>query len=146
MSTKRKSTPRKKVAKKRPGRPSKFTEALAARICREVAGGSTLPRICEAAGMPGSVTVWRWLEANEEFRNNYARARTERADARADKIDGIVSDVLAGKVDAQAARVAIDAHKWLASKEQPKRYGDKIDVDVAGDIGMTITIGGDDTA
>lgn len=118
-----------KPATRRPGRPSKFTEALAQRICREVAGGSTLPKICAATGMPNSVTVWRWLGESEEFRNNYARARQDRADARADKIDGIVSDMLAGTVDPQAARVAIDAHKWLASKEQPKRYGDRLGID-----------------
>ena len=134
----------KKTAKKRTGRPSKFTPALAAKICREVAGGSTLPRICEVAGMPARTTVWRWLEVSEEFRNNYARARTDRADARADKIDGIVSDVLAGKIDSQAARVAIDAHKWLAGKEQPKRYGDKIDVEHSGSVDIEVTIGGDD--
>ena len=38
----------------------------------------------------------------------------------------------AGVIDAQMARVEIDARKWFASKFLPKQYGDKI-AHVGGD-------------
>jgi hypothetical protein len=55
----------------------------------------------------------------------YARAREHRAEARADRIDDYIEQLLTGKLDANVARVAIDAEKWQASKEQPKRFGDR---------------------
>jgi hypothetical protein len=55
----------------------------------------------------------------------HARAREERADHRAEKIDEIAELTLQG----HAARVAIDAQKWLAAKEMPRRYGDHLNVE-----------------
>jgi hypothetical protein len=60
---------------------------------------------------------------------NYARAREHRADARADRIDEICDELHRGKLDPNAARVLIDAEKWQAGKEMPKRYGDRVEVD-----------------
>ena len=56
----------------------------------------------------------------------YARAREARADLRSERIDGYVTDMIAGKLAPDAARVAIQAEQWQAGKEQPRRYGDKI--------------------
>src|SRR5690606_15500761 len=63
---------------------------------------------------------------HDEFAAMYARAREARADFRAERIDGYVKKIIDKTLPPDAARVAIDAEKWLASKEQPKRYGDKI--------------------
>jgi hypothetical protein len=61
----------------------------------------------------------------------YARAREIRADARFERVDQVIEDMRAGVVDAQQARVEIDAIKWQAAKEAPSRYGDRLEV--AGD-------------
>jgi hypothetical protein len=37
-----------------------------------------------------------------------------------------------GLLDPQAARVAISAYQWRASKLKPKKYGDKLDVTTDG--------------
>jgi hypothetical protein len=37
-------------------------------------------------------------------------------------------------VMARAARAAIDALKWTAGKRQPKKYGDKLDLDINGRV------------
>jgi hypothetical protein len=63
---------------------------------------------------------------HEDFAVNYARAREARADARSDKIDRPIDQMLKGEIKSDVARVAIDALRWQAGREQPKRYGDKI--------------------
>ncbi len=49
------ATPKKK------GRPSLYTEALAAKICRRLAEGESLRAICRDKAMPDEATVPRWL-------------------------------------------------------------------------------------
>lgn len=110
------------------GRPSSYTPVLAERICALVAEGKSLRAIEEVDGMPTMTTIMRWMgqegEGFDAFRVQYARAREARADARFESIDTVIDDMRAGKIDAQQARVQIDAIKWQAGKENGRRYGD----------------------
>ncbi len=122
---KRKSTP------KRPkkGRPSLYTEALAAEICRRLAEGESLRGICADKAMPAISTVMGWLfdGKHDGFSAQYARAREAQAELRADEITDIADGVEHGASEAvQAARLRVDARKWIAAKLLPKRYGDKL--------------------
>jgi hypothetical protein len=112
-----------------PGRPTMYTKELGAEICELTAMRVPLVRICEMPGMPSERTVYAWKRIHPEFQHEYARAREHRADARADRIDDYIEAVKAGTLDPNAARVMIDAEKWQAGKEQPKRYGDRLEVD-----------------
>ena len=103
-------------------------------ICEAIACGQSLLQTLRESGMPHYATVMRWLEADESFRENYARAREAQGDADADQVGDIVAKVLSGEIDPQAARVAIDALKWSAGKRLPKKYGDKLGLDVQGSI------------
>lgn len=99
---------------------------MADRICDEVANGSNLNKIAKEDWSPARSEIYRWLRENEEFSDNYARAREDRADYRADRVDEICEKVEKGDLDPQSARVIIDALKWQAGKEKPKAYGDKV--------------------
>lgn len=66
----------------------------------------------------------------DEFRDHYARAKEESADAHADKIEEIAEGVLEGRYGHQESRVAIDALKWTAGKQKPKKYGDRVDANL----------------
>ena len=44
----------------------------------------------------------------------------------ASKIEEILKDEESGKIEPSAARVSIDARKWLASKMYPKFFSDKL--------------------
>ena len=90
--------------------------------------------------MPSNETVRHWMLEEPELAANYARARELRADARADRIDEITSMIINGELDPQAAKVVIDAEKWLAGKEQPKKYGDKITQEHTGPDGANLSI------
>jgi hypothetical protein len=107
--------------KNRGGRPSDYSPETADAICEQLAAGRGLVDICTDEGMPHRVTVYRWMEAHEEFRNMYARARETQADTFVDQIVRIADFV----EDPQKARVMIDARKWVAGKMRPRVYGEK---------------------
>ena len=46
---------------KKTGRPSLYTEALAAKICKRLTEGEPLRSICRDKAMPDEATVPRWL-------------------------------------------------------------------------------------
>jgi hypothetical protein len=111
-----------------PGRPTDYTAELGARICDETATGSKLEAICAADEMPCRQTVYRWFSRHPDFAEAYGRARRARALLRVDEIDDIVQKVVDGDLDPNAARVAIDAHKWQAAKEDPRTFGEKVEL------------------
>ena len=119
------------------GRPSSYRPEIASQICERMIEGESLLQICADEDMPSRVTVYRWLEGNEPFRNKYARAREEQAHhyfdlmwtvARDDKGDFFIDGD--GKAVADHARVQrhklqIDVLKFRAMKLLPRIYGDK---------------------
>lgn len=115
-------------------RLSEYTEEMADKICDLVAGGSNLTKIGQMDDMPCRDTIYKWKRENEAFADNYTRARDTRADARADRIDGIIDKVESDELPSDRARVMIDAIKWMAGKEAPKRYGDKVEVEHSGNV------------
>lgn len=108
------------------GRATSYTDKKAGEICALIADGNSVKTICEMDDMPSRMTVYRWLEANENFRDKYARAKEEHADAIFDDIIHIADT----ENDSQKARVRIDARKWVAGKIKPKKYGEKSTTDV----------------
>lgn len=128
------------------GRPSTYTQEIADTICERIANGESLKAICEEEGMPDKATVFRWLAANEHFRDNYARAREAQADALFDDILSIADDGrndwmerkdaeeenMGWRENGEALRrsqLRIDARKWMAGKLRPKKYGEKLDIE-----------------
>lgn len=131
------------------GRPTDYTEELAADICVRLSEGESLKGICAGDDMPNRATVFRWLAVHEAFRDMYARAREEQADTladeivsisdeectmvRADKHPGVKADDEDGSLevvfDSTAVarnRLRVDARKWVAAKLKPRKYGDKL--------------------
>ena len=115
-------------------------EEFGAKLLTLVASGMSLTKACDTLKLEGGPvigTVIDWRSEDPAFEQRYARAREARADARSDRIDSIVDKVLSGEIDANAARVAIDAEKWQAGKENQTRYGDRLNVDQNLQISMT---------
>ncbi len=143
MPTRKGETPKRGAGGEKPlrqGRPSSFTQAKADEICRRLEGGMSLRAICQADDMPERHTVFRWLDANENFRSQYAHARERQADALFDEILDIadqarMGEIVTTKADGgvetkradmiERARLQIDARKWIAGKLRPKVYGER---------------------
>lgn len=129
---------RKRGQKPRGGPPQSYTPELAEQICKNIAEGESLRRICMKDGMPSRMTVLRWLERDHEgFVAKYARAR----EAQADTMDDFILDVANACTPetAQADRVKIGAYQWRAMKLAPKKYGDKQQVEHTGAMKVVIS-------
>lgn len=121
------------------GRPSSYTPEVAGAICELIETGHTSRQIDAMPAMPSWPTVCRWLDANEDFRKQYARARTLSAEAlEAEVLHEVRTAETPEQV--QKARVVLDAVKWSAAKRDPKRFGDKIDHTLANPDGTPLTI------
>ncbi len=118
------------------GRQSAYTPEIAEHICELLELGQPLRQICRADGMPAPSSVIRWTEANKDFAERYARARTIGLDALAEEILDISDDSTNDWIEREGAtvlnsehvnrsRLRVDARKWLLSKMRPDKYGDR---------------------
>jgi len=127
-----------KAAKKPRGRPSRYSKAIAAKICAELETGRTLRDVCRDDGMPAQATVHLWRQSQEGFAEQYAQARETGYLLMADEIVEIADDgsndwmenkhgeeVLDGE-HVQRSKLRVDTRKWLLSKALPKIFGDKL--------------------
>jgi len=121
--------------------PIPYSQDVADEILNLIADGQPLTRILKQnKQFPQVTTIYKWLKQDKVFAEDYARACEDRAETRNDQIAEIVQDVLSGKVDPQAGRVAIDAIKWQAAHEKPNKYGDKMEISGSGVVGLTINV------
>lgn len=125
------------------GRPTKYSKALADRLCQELSLGISLRTVCIDDKMPCIATVFNWMRTKPNFLEQYARAKQESADAMAEEILDIADDGTNDWMEIkrggetvevpnnevlQRSKLRVDTRKWLMSKMKPKKYGEKIDV------------------
>lgn len=136
----------------RTGRPSIYSEELVDEICERIANGQSVRELCRDDAMPGMSTLFRWLAANESFRERYARAKEAQVEYLAEELLEIADDgsndwmLRKNGEDATEtvnhehitrSKVRIDTRKWLLAKLAPKKYGDRLGVDHSGKIALT---------
>ena len=63
------------------GRPTVYSPEMAARICEGLSEGKSLRTVCREEGMPSLSSVFLWIGKYPEFSEQYARAKSECADA-----------------------------------------------------------------
>lgn len=110
------------------GRPSIYTEAIADRICEELASGKSLLSICKDESFPCESAVRAWaLDNREGFYAKYARARDIGIEVMADELVEIADtkDVMGRYDNVERSKLRVDTRKWLLSKIVPKKYGDR---------------------
>ena len=120
------------------GRPTIFSEELADTICERLALGESLRAICRDDGMPAMSAVFRWLAANQNFKEQYAHAREAQADALADDILDIADTAKETNEAVRKAQLRIESRKWIAAKLKPKKYNDRVINEVTGADGGPI--------
>jgi hypothetical protein len=126
---------------KRLGRPRKLNRKLALKICEYLVEGKSLRWVTNQAEMPKATTLFRWLDEDLAFREQYARAKQMGLELQGEdiidiadtpmigqrlkkKADGTVEQIAGDNVERSKLRV--DARKWVLSKLLPKKYGDKL--------------------
>lgn len=101
--------------------------------------------------MPCVATVFNWFRSYPKFLEQYVRAKEESADALVDDMLHIADtpqhgvktkttekgiEIVEGDM-VEHRRLQVDTRKWIAAKLKPKKYGDKVDHNVTGN--MTIS-------
>lgn len=122
------------------GRPTKMTDEVQAEILTRISTGESLRKICSDKHLPDARNVFRFIYSNDEFRQQYEGSRQEQAEWLGEEIVDIADNDTG---DTQRDRLRIDARKWVMSKMLPKKYSDKIDVDMKQEVDLNIIIGGD---
>lgn len=105
------------------GRPSEYTDEIAAVICERLSCGDSLRKMCrDDDSLPHESTVYRWLSRDAAFCERYACARQFQTESHLEDIFEIADD---DDIKPDDKRVRIDARKWAMSKLAAKKYGDK---------------------
>lgn len=118
----------------------KQTDDIFLKICNRIEGGEALRTILKEKDMPSSQTFYKWIDSDEQKTKQYARACEMRADIIFDEMidiaDNQESDIITveGKEITNhnvinRARLRIDTRKWILSKMNPKKYGEKIEIE-----------------
>ncbi len=115
------------------GRPTAYSDEVAARLCEVIANGGSLEDACEAEGL-SYATVRGWLARHDTFATNYAHAKQLKLDLMADRLAPLASEARGQTAsEVQAIKLEVDTQKWLLSKLAPHTYGDKLDVTSKGE-------------
>jgi hypothetical protein len=133
-------------------RASKKTKALTDRICQRIAEGESLRSVCRDKDIPiAPSTFVLWCNEDEALAEQYARAMEARADAMFDEMFEIADDAsndymlktygedeveVLNAEHVQRSKLRIDTRKWALARMAPKKYGDKIDHNVSGQIAV----------
>ena len=124
------------------------TELIFSNILLEIEKGRALRNVLNDADMPSSKTFYNWLESDEDKVKRYARACELRADTifedildiADDSSNDITTDPLGNErlntEFVQRSRLRVDARKWIVSKLNPKKYGDKIENTHLGEMSI----------
>jgi hypothetical protein len=132
-----------------------MTEDQKTTILTEIMKGRSVRAICSDEGMPARSVIYEALAADAKFADHYARACSVRADEVFDEIFDIADngtndwmerhDEEGGNVgwreNGEALRrsvLRVDARKWALSKMQPKKYGDKMDIEHGGNLSVVL--------
>ena len=116
------------------GRPTIYTEEIAREILDRMSAGETLRAICKDEHLPCRTTVSAWAVDDRPpgFADRYARARQYQADAMAEEALDLSDECK----DPIKARLQVDTRKWLTSKINPAKFGDRHAVEVSGRDGV----------
>ena len=138
------------ATKRKPGRPKEPVPAkMADRICEWIAEGKTLRDFCRQPDTPARRTVDDWRAKDNEFAARFARARDIGFDVLAEECLAIADTPLEGVRTEEGTnekgaysktvtedmlghrRLQIETRQKLLAKWDPKRYGERRELDVA---------------
>ncbi|MHC4268889.1 MAG: helix-turn-helix domain-containing protein [Planctomycetota bacterium] len=105
-------------------RPSKYNQSLGEKILSRYADGETLTQICKDDDMPKRNTVYRWRSDYPKFGEAYLLAQEQHVDALVDEAGHIVDT----EQNPKLAKSRAEHRRWLASRLNRQKYGDKLEV------------------
>ena len=98
-------------------------------IFAEMANGQQLPALSTAAKIKYA-TIYSRIKADPDLSRRYDEARNAQAAWNESQINRIAEHVEYGGLDPHRGRIALDARKWLASRQDPATYGERTQHDI----------------
>lgn len=150
-----KAAPKKEKAPKKPhGRPTTYDQKVADEICERMANGEPLREICRSEGMPPWRTVYSWQSANPEFFARIAQSRELGEEAIFQDCLHIADNPLIGEEVEESEngkkikrgdmlghrKLQIETRLKLLAKWNPRKWGDKIDLNHGGQEGNPVQV------
>ena len=118
-------------------RQTKLTAEVRADILRRLHEGSSLRSACAANNV--SHCIWNdAVKEDPDLANQYATARADGIDSQAEEMHDLEMQVLAGQLDPNAFRAAMDARKWRMAKQMPRKYGDSTRIEQKTTLDATV--------
>jgi transposase len=149
--TRKKAAPAEAGSPGKPGRPSTFSQEVADEICERLSQGEPLRQICRDERMPAWQTVYGWKAAHEEFSKRIAHAREAGFDAIAEECLEIADETAFDTVETDQgfrantewisrSKLRVETRLKLLAKWDPKRYGDRVDLNHGGQDGNPVDL------
>lgn len=105
-------------------------DAIMRQVCDAISEGAFVNDAAKVAGTTAK-SIREWAAESPELGALYAQARERQADYYAEQALELADAAIPGKGgDVDKVRVQVDTRKWLASKLNPRRFGDSKAVDV----------------
>jgi len=116
-----------------------YSQNIVDLICNEIAGGKAMTKVLEQTQYPSAPIFAVWRKEHPEINDQLDYAYEMRGEFARDKIQEIVDTEATDKMQLDNQKINLDANKWLAGKDAPKRFGDKkADVEVGRDMVINI--------
>lgn len=112
------------------------TEQLIDSVIEDVLSGVAIRDACAKIGYSPKWLLEK-ISSEREWSQRYARAMELRADLWADEIIHIADDE---NIDTNRARNMIQARQWNAAKAAPKKFGERIDLNVTQTLDISGTM------
>jgi len=100
-----------------------------------VSEGASLRKACEELGVDFR-HMHAYVDADDDMRRQYARAREHRSDALAEQALTLGLAAAAGRMEPNGVRVAIDAIKWVAGRMNPKADATNLNLNMTVSTGV----------
>jgi hypothetical protein len=124
---------------KRVGRPPESVpHDKAESLMRWLADGKPLREWCRQDGNPEWRTVYHWMDKDPMFVARIARAREDGYDVIADECQRLADLEPMDQVQVQWRRLQIETRLKLLAKWNPKKYGDRAQLDHGGGIVLNV--------
>ena len=130
-------TPKERFKRAR-GRPSVRTDEIIKELLFRIMCGESVRSICDDPEMPNRSTIYDWLAEDETFSDQYARAHEVAADQAFEEIVEIARMTPPDRGFVAQSKLLIETIQWTVARKVPKKYGDKVDLNINGQISRPI--------
>jgi hypothetical protein len=128
--------------KRKVGRPPEpVPEHHAADLIAWLSNGKPLREWCRQDGRPHFTAVYDWMDKDEEFALRIARAREDGHDVIADQCVTLADTQPVDQVEVAWRRLQVETRLKLLAKWNPKKYGDRQQLEHGGGVILNVITG-----